>query len=298
MSWKCRPGVTSRSWAGTTLRGMLPTTLTSPTPLPVSRRNSALSRWLSSPWMLLLALLLSFFLGAATLPLTDVDEGAFTEATREMLAADNLVSPTLNGQPRHDKPILIYWAQAVSVSVLGINELGFRLPSLIAAVLWVLATGLFCARYGRRADAPVAMLVMTLSLMVGMIAKAAIADALLNLWLALSMFGIRGRPAERWRRGEACTAADGAGTRAGLPDQGAGGADVSGAGRWALPVVDPAMAADPRCTARFPGLVVAYCYGFALACAGLSRSGGCLFPRVLPAAQRQSLHQHLRGARR
>ena len=140
--------------------------------------------------MLLLALLLSFFLGAATLPLTDVDEGAFTEATREMLAADNLVSPTLNGQPRHDKPILIYWAQAVSVSVLGINELGFRLPSLIAAVLWVLATGLFCARYGRRADAPVAMLVMTLSLMVGMIAKAAIADALLNLWLALSMFGI------------------------------------------------------------------------------------------------------------
>ena len=108
--------------------------------------------------MLLLALLLSFFLGAATLPLTDVDEGAFTEATREMLAADNLVSPTLNGQPRHDKPILIYWAQAVSVSVLGINELGFRLPSLIAAVLWVLATGLFCARYGRRADAPVAML--------------------------------------------------------------------------------------------------------------------------------------------
>ncbi len=140
--------------------------------------------------MLLLALSLSFFLGAATLPLSDVDEGAFTEATREMLAADNLVSPTLNGQPRHDKPILIYWAQAASVSVLGINELGFRLPSLIAAVLWVLATGLFCARYGRRADAPVAMLVMTLSLMVGMIAKAAIADALLNLWLALSMYGI------------------------------------------------------------------------------------------------------------
>lgn len=156
--------------------------------IAVARRRFRIGR--HSAWLLALAFFLAFLLGATTLPLTDVDEGAFTEATREMLAADNLVSPTLNGHPRHDKPILIYWAQAASVSILGINELGFRLPSLIAAVLWVLATGLFCARFGRRADAPVAMLVMTLSLMVGLIAKAAIADALLNLWLALSMFGV------------------------------------------------------------------------------------------------------------
>lgn len=156
--------------------------------IAVARRRFRIGR--HSAWLLALAFFLAFLLGATTLPLTDVDEGAFTEATREMLAADNLVSPTLNGHPRHDKPILIYWAQAASVSILGINELGFRLPSLIAAVLWVLVTGLFCARFGRRADAPVAMLVMTLSLMVGLIAKAAIADALLNLWLALSMFGV------------------------------------------------------------------------------------------------------------
>ena len=58
-------------------------------------------------WWLLLAFGLAVMLGASSLPLSDVDEGAFTEATREMLAAGNLVSPTLNGLPRHDKPILI-----------------------------------------------------------------------------------------------------------------------------------------------------------------------------------------------
>lgn len=157
---------------------------------PVNARHRRLGRLLCSPWFLLLALMLAFVLGASSLPLTDVDEGAFTEATREMLAAGNLVSPTLNGLPRHDKPILIYWGQAASVSVLGGSEFAFRLPSMLAAMLWVLAMGMFCARFGRRADAPVAMLVMALSLMVGVVAKAAIADALLNLWLALAMFGI------------------------------------------------------------------------------------------------------------
>jgi len=78
-----------------------------------------IERFLLSPWSLLLAVLLAFVLNSYSLPLTDVDEGAFSEATREMLERGNLVSPTLNAQPRHDKPILIYWAQAATVSLLG-----------------------------------------------------------------------------------------------------------------------------------------------------------------------------------
>ncbi|MFZ1244823.1 MAG: hypothetical protein WAR41_07120, partial [Azonexus sp.] len=92
-----------------------------------SRPIQSVERFLLSPFSLLLALLIAFFLNAYSLPLTDVDEGAFSEATREMMARGNLISPTLNDAPRHDKPILIYWAQAASVSVLGVSEIGFRL---------------------------------------------------------------------------------------------------------------------------------------------------------------------------
>jgi len=151
---------------------------------------SAIERFLLSPFSLLLAVVIAFVLNAYSLPLTDVDEGAFSEATREMMARGNLVSPTLNDAPRHDKPILIYWAQAVSVSVLGVSEIGFRLPSIVFAVLWMLALYRFCARHTDRRTAQVAALVMALSLAVGFIAKAAISDALLNLFIALSMFGI------------------------------------------------------------------------------------------------------------
>ena len=150
----------------------------------------SIERFLLSPFSLLLAIFLAFFLNAYSLPLTDVDEGAFSEATREMMARGNLVSPTLNDAPRHDKPILIYWAQAASVAVLGVSEIGFRLPSIIFAALWVFALFRFCLRHGNQMTAQIASLVMALSLVVGFIAKAAIADALLNLLIALAMVGI------------------------------------------------------------------------------------------------------------
>ena len=150
----------------------------------------AVDRFLASPLALVAVVLLAFVLNAWNLPLTDVDEGAFSEATREMLARGNLVSPTMNDAPRHDKPILIYWAQAATVSLLGVSEFGFRLPSIIASVLWMLALYGFCVRHTDRRTAQVAALVMGLALIVGFIAKAAISDALLNLFIALSMFWI------------------------------------------------------------------------------------------------------------
>ncbi|PKO48820.1 MAG: glycoside hydrolase [Betaproteobacteria bacterium HGW-Betaproteobacteria-4] len=167
-----------------------------------------IERFLLSPFSLLLALFLAFVLNAYNLPLTDVDEGAFSEATREMMARGNLISPTLNDAPRHDKPILIYWAQAASVAVLGVSEIGFRLPSIVFALLWVFALFRFCVRHGNQMTAQIASLVMALTLVVGFIAKAAIADALLNLLIALAMFGIYdyfvasrdGKPAAKTRR--------------------------------------------------------------------------------------------------
>jgi 4-amino-4-deoxy-L-arabinose transferase-like glycosyltransferase len=154
----------------------------------INRLGRGIGQFLASPWALVLAVLLAFFLNSQSLPLTDVDEGAFSEATREMLDSGNLISPTLNGRPRHDKPILIYWAQAASVTLLGEREFAFRLPSLIAAVLWLLALYRFCRRQTDQATAQVACLVMALSLQVGIIAKAAIADALLNLFICLALF--------------------------------------------------------------------------------------------------------------
>jgi len=134
----------------------------------------------------LLVLLYLPLLGAS--PLLDVDEGAFSAATREMLESGYWLSTTLNGQPRFDKPILIYWLQAASVSVFGLNEFALRLPSALAALGWFAAIWAFAApRLGHDA-ARLAAWVGATSLGVLMIGRAATADAVLNLLLALSLF--------------------------------------------------------------------------------------------------------------
>jgi 4-amino-4-deoxy-L-arabinose transferase-like glycosyltransferase len=169
-------------------------------------RRSLMTRAMTSPWLLILVVALSFFWQLGAVPLYDLDEGAFTEATREMLETGNFITPRKDGEPRYDKPVLIYWLQAASTEAFGFaatlfgdardgslsasNEFALRFPSAVAATLWVLALWGFVRA---RLDAPtatVAGLVMVLSLQVSLIAKAAVADAVLNLFIALTFFEI------------------------------------------------------------------------------------------------------------
>jgi 4-amino-4-deoxy-L-arabinose transferase-like glycosyltransferase len=140
---------------------------------------------------LLAAILLGFWSQLGSMPLFDLDEGAFSQATIEMLDSGNWLSTTLNGEPRYDKPILIYWLQAAAVKALGPHELAFRLPSAICATIWLLAVYGFTWRF--TADRRAALLAagsLGLSLMPSIIGHAAIADALLDLLLTLTMLDI------------------------------------------------------------------------------------------------------------
>ncbi len=147
-------------------------------------------KWLTHPAMIYLSLVLAFFLNLWGLPLFDVDEGAFSEATREMLASGNFAATYLDGLPRYDKPIFSYWCQAISASMFGINEFSLRLPSAIAACLWMWACYCFIREQNDKHSAVLVVLVMCHTLWIGLIGRAAIADAWLNLFLSLCMFDI------------------------------------------------------------------------------------------------------------
>jgi len=150
---------------------------------PLDRRTA----WLA---FLLPLALLSIRLGGA--PLFDVDEGAFSEATREMFERHDFLSTYLNGAHRFDKPILIYWFQAVSVLVFGglgnNSEFAFRFPSVIAAAVWCQAVAVFAApRIGAR-NALFGCGIAATCLGVFVIGRAATADSLLNALIALALF--------------------------------------------------------------------------------------------------------------
>jgi 4-amino-4-deoxy-L-arabinose transferase-like glycosyltransferase len=103
--------------------------------------------------------LLTVAAGLGSTPLWEPDEPRFAEATRQMFARGDFITPWFNGQPRFEKPPLLYWLQAPFVAVLGPTEAAFRLPSALAALL----TFVVVYRIGRLAS-PRAGLIAALSL--------------------------------------------------------------------------------------------------------------------------------------
>ncbi|MDR9498475.1 MAG: glycosyltransferase family 39 protein [Hydrogenovibrio sp.] len=144
-----------------------------------------------SHWLLLLAVIwVSTLFQLGAVPLFDLDEGAFSEATREMLVSGDYVSTWLNGEPRFDKPVLIHWLQAASVGLFGLNEWALRLPSALAGAATLLILFAFVRRHRDTTTALLAVAMTGLSLNIGLIFKAATADALLIFFLTATLLAI------------------------------------------------------------------------------------------------------------
>lgn len=147
------------------------------------RDASPVTLRLTWAWWALAALYL-LRLGAA--PLFDVDEGAFAEATREMLASGDWGHTFLNGVDRFDKPILVYWLQAISMAVFGINEFAARLPSALCTLVAAWQVGQFLRPRWGESTAALAMFMGGSALGVLAIGRAATADGLLNALIVLT----------------------------------------------------------------------------------------------------------------
>src|SRR5262245_60052103 len=71
---------------------------------------------------------------AISFPLLDPDEGRNAEVGREMAVGGDLVVPHLGGMPYLDKPVGLFWAEALAIRLLGPTPLAARLPAIVAAL--------------------------------------------------------------------------------------------------------------------------------------------------------------------
>lgn len=86
--------------------------------------------------------------GLGRTSLFEPDEPRFAAATRQMLERGDYLTPQFNGQPRFEKPILLYWMQLPFFAALGPGELAARLPAatcgtLAVFLLWAIGRRLF-----------------------------------------------------------------------------------------------------------------------------------------------------------
>ena len=109
-------------------------------------------------WLILFIGIAVFYLwGLGSVPFVGPDEPRYAQVAREMLAHRELITPVLSGFPWFEKPVLLYWIEMASYSVLGISEYAARLgPAicglLIGAVVYWIGSSIETASRGREAS--------------------------------------------------------------------------------------------------------------------------------------------------
>ncbi|MEI8037709.1 MAG: phospholipid carrier-dependent glycosyltransferase [Verrucomicrobiota bacterium] len=73
-------------------------------------------------------------------PLSNPDEGRYTEIPREMAASGDFVTPRLDGVKYFEKPPLVYWLSALTFRQFGVNEFTARLWGGLFSLAGVLLT--------------------------------------------------------------------------------------------------------------------------------------------------------------
>ncbi len=148
----------------------------------------------------LAAALLLVRLGA--LPLVGPDEPRYARVAIELSRSGDIVTPTLQGQPWMEKPILYYWLAGAAFRALGETEVAARLPAVLAGIALVGFTALVGARLHGSGAGLHAGFVLATSLLPFAYGRAASMDMLLAACVTgatglggLLILGIAGRAA-------------------------------------------------------------------------------------------------------
>ncbi len=166
-----------------------------------------MDRWITAisaraqswPRLVLVLLCLGLFLpGFFVTPATDRDESRFAQATRQMVDTGDYIHIRVGDEERNKKPVGIHWAQATSVHLLEATGLGtrrdiwaYRIPSLLGAILAVLATFQFGRTLVGRRSALLAAAMLAGCMVVMVEAHIAKTDAALlaTITAAMGLFG-------------------------------------------------------------------------------------------------------------
>jgi 4-amino-4-deoxy-L-arabinose transferase-like glycosyltransferase len=121
-----------------------------------------------------------FLAGLGLLPVTSPNEGCYGQVAREMLERHDWVLPRIDSVVYFEKPPLLYWLCAVSMSIFGENAFAARLPSALAGVATVWLVFWFGRRLRGRHSALLGALVASCSLGFVFMARQVMFDALLT----------------------------------------------------------------------------------------------------------------------
>ncbi len=157
--------------------------------------RAAISTHQRAAFLLILISFIAFLPGFFQIPPVDRDEPRYAQATKQMLETGDYIDIRFQQEQANDKPIGIYWLQAVAVkagAALGVPHARsaiwlYRIPSLLGAVGAVLGTYWCALGFVDRRRAALAALMMASSILLSLEARLATTDAVLLLTVVVAM---------------------------------------------------------------------------------------------------------------
>ncbi|HVA32497.1 MAG TPA: glycosyltransferase family 39 protein, partial [Candidatus Baltobacteraceae bacterium] len=125
-------------------------------------------------------------LGVGTL--WDNSETAYGEVAREILLGHDWIVMHFNGLPYFIQPPLYFWLGALCAMIWGPTSFALRFPASLATIALAALTGYAVARQAGTRVGIYASAILSSCLMVAVIGRLAIMDALLNLTVAAAIF--------------------------------------------------------------------------------------------------------------
>ena len=132
--------------------------------------------------------LILYILPLGIRPISIPDESRYAEIPREMIASGDWVVPRLNGLRYFEKPVLGYWLNALSITLLGENAFSIRLAPALATGISALMIFFLIRRFGGGSQAGIFGAAVYLTcLMVFALGIINILDSMLSMFLTGAM---------------------------------------------------------------------------------------------------------------
>lgn len=137
--------------------------------------------------MILATLYICYFHNLGAIGFVGPDEPRYAWIARDMVETGDWVTPRLYGKPWFEKPVLYYWAAALSFKLFGVSEAAARFPSALSALFATLAMAWLALRvYGTETARWLLLLLPTTVGMIGF-SHAAATDMPFAAMLAIAM---------------------------------------------------------------------------------------------------------------
>ncbi|MBF0528017.1 MAG: glycosyltransferase family 39 protein [Deltaproteobacteria bacterium] len=144
-------------------------------------------KWAAIWFFVMVIAAFQLFWGLGEVPFIDRDEGEYATVAQSMIQRDDYVIPHVNGRPYYEKPALYFWLMTGSFALFGQNEAAARLPSALAGLVLAGIMGWFGTRRGGRVFGLLSALFTITSLLMALLARVALMDMLLTLWVSMTL---------------------------------------------------------------------------------------------------------------